>query len=291
MNTSSPLPPLSPLTQSGKGRSNVRIAVVSIILLHAVFFGGLLISGCDRKTAGVVPAATNDMLAATSTNALPGSAYPEPTNAPGLPGPVALSNTIPSIPWGTNPGAGAGPIGGRAVGTVGELPPVQPPAADVTEYAVKKGDTPAGIAKANGVTLQALMNANPGLDVHKLQIKQKIKLPAAARKPETAGGDTGGGAGGAGEPTAAAERLDTVKRGDTQTPIAKNHGGTVAAQRKANTLKTDRIHENQKLKLPAGAAPVPAPVVTPPSTAATGTLPAYGAVSNPTTSSNVPVSR
>lgn len=46
------------------------------------------------------------------------------------------------------------------------------------EYKVKSGDTFAKIAKANGVTLAAMIAANPGVDAAKLKVGQTIKLPA-----------------------------------------------------------------------------------------------------------------
>lgn len=45
-------------------------------------------------------------------------------------------------------------------------------------YKVKKGDYPAKIAKDLGVSLKALLDANPGLDPKKLQIGQELKVPA-----------------------------------------------------------------------------------------------------------------
>ena len=47
-----------------------------------------------------------------------------------------------------------------------------------TTYLVKKGDTLYGIAKKNGITLKALMDANPEVtDPKKLRVGQKLKIP------------------------------------------------------------------------------------------------------------------
>jgi LysM repeat protein len=47
-----------------------------------------------------------------------------------------------------------------------------------TIYVVKKGDTLYAIAKAHGITLKALMAANPEVtDPKKLRIGQKLKIP------------------------------------------------------------------------------------------------------------------
>lgn len=45
------------------------------------------------------------------------------------------------------------------------------------DYTIKAGDGLAKIAKANGVSLDALEAANPGIDSKKLKIGQKINLP------------------------------------------------------------------------------------------------------------------
>jgi LysM repeat protein len=47
-----------------------------------------------------------------------------------------------------------------------------------TVYVVKRGDTLYAIAKDNGITLKALMDANPEVtDPRKLRIGQKLKIP------------------------------------------------------------------------------------------------------------------
>jgi LysM repeat protein len=52
---------------------------------------------------------------------------------------------------------------------------------EVTVYVVKKGDTLYAIAKDNGITLKALMDANPEVtDPKKLRVGQKLKIPAPA---------------------------------------------------------------------------------------------------------------
>jgi LysM repeat protein len=60
-------------------------------------------------------------------------------------------------------------------------PEVTPEATDepgYTTYVVKKGDTLYAIAKKNGTTLKALMDANPEVtDPKKLRVGQKLKIP------------------------------------------------------------------------------------------------------------------
>lgn len=45
-------------------------------------------------------------------------------------------------------------------------------------YTVKSGDTPAGIARNNGVSLDALLSANPDIKPKSLRIGSTLKLPA-----------------------------------------------------------------------------------------------------------------
>ena len=133
--------------------------------------------------------------------------------------------------------------------------PLPPPAAETTTYVVVKGDTLERIAKKSGVTLKALAAANPGVVPTRLQVGQKLIIPAPASTPPpdmgTAAPGTSMGGG---------EEMYTVKAGDTLTKIARAHGTTVKAIEAANNLSTTRIKVGQKLKMPS-AAPTPAPAV------------------------------
>ena len=49
MSTPNPLIPQGTFqAQASKGASNVRLAVATIVAIHIVFFGGLLLQGCKR---------------------------------------------------------------------------------------------------------------------------------------------------------------------------------------------------------------------------------------------------
>src|SRR5688500_3651822 len=52
--------------QAAKGASNVRLAVATIVAIHIVFFGGLLLQGCKRDPK--VDTASGDTNAASLTN-------------------------------------------------------------------------------------------------------------------------------------------------------------------------------------------------------------------------------
>lgn len=53
----------------------------------------------------------------------------------------------------------------------------QPSAPSGKTYTVRAGDYPAKIAKANNITVNALMKANPGLNPSKLKPGQVLQLP------------------------------------------------------------------------------------------------------------------
>ena len=299
MNSPSPINPLSPVAASSKGKSNVRIFVVTIVVLHGVFLGGLLLQGCkkpDNSLAGGGPtnSFTNDLAPFGATNQSPfgadtnvaGIGSPNPaqpltgaTQATGGVAPLQPA-TEPMQPYQpTQPAGMTGVVGAASpAGTTG-----------TSEYVVKAGDTPAKIAKAHGVNVNALMAANPGLDARKLKVNQKLQLPASA---STSGGTAAAPSAGGGvtEPKADTTKPYVVKTGDTLTKIAKAHGVTLKDLRALNGLKTDRINVGQKIKVPAGKAAAPAEATAPapaPATAAapaptvTPTLPAAGTVHTP----------
>lgn len=254
MNTPNPLIPQGTFPDS-RGRSHIRIAVFTILAVHVVLLGALLMAGCkkttnDLDTVGLDKGATNPYPVLTppvDTNPVP----PLPTNPPVVV--VAPSNPV------------VNPIISTPV-----TPDVVPAAG--TEYVVVKGDSFYTLAKKYGVTTAAITEANPGVDSKRLKIGQKLKIPAAsAAAPgatvHTAVHDTvtpnSGGS----------DKTYTVKSGDNLMNIAKANGVSLRSLRSANNLKTDRIKVGQKLKIPSKgpvAEPVSAPV-TPTATAAAPT--------------------
>jgi LysM repeat protein len=238
MNTPNPLVPQGSLERQSKGRSTVRIAIFTIVSIHAVFFAGLLMQGCrpDANKTAAKPEATNtvDSLPPLGTTPTP----PPPTAtqevAQSAPPPVSTlpppANTY--IPGGTEPPPAA------------PLPPTEA-TVETKPYKVVKGDTLAKIAKAHNVSLRALTKANLNVDPAKLKVGQTIQIPAASSSSagigftEPAKDGTAGG------------NVHTVKAGETLTKIAKQYGTTAKAVRAANNLKTDRLLVGQKLKVPA----------------------------------------
>ena len=241
MNTPNPLIPQGSLQQQNKGKSNVRIAVFTILAIHVVLLGGLLMQGCGDKTAKTG--------SSTSTNTLP---EPPPV--------VAITDPMPT-PLGTNPAPIVPTTPPVAVVTNPPTPEPPPVVVESNTHVVVKGDIMANIAKKHGVSLKALEAANPGVVATKLKIGQKLQIPGGSLAH---GSDAVGAAPAAGGDV----KMYIVKSGDTLTKIGKANGGIKTAEiKKLNDLKTDQIKVGQKLKLPSRAvmetmpAPVPAVAV------------------------------
>jgi LysM repeat protein len=236
MNTPNPLVPQGSLERQSKGKSTIRIAIFTIVSIHAVFFAGLLMQGCRRdETKGLKTAE-----AVTNQNTLPPidpGYYPSTQDVAQMPAPPPATN----------------PISPTVSDAVPSLPPAAPleAAAEGKSYTIVRHDTLAKIAKANGISVGALSKANPTADPAKLRPGQKIQIPAASA-PAAAG--LGYKEPGAADSTLSAGGVYAVKPGETLTRIAKQHGTTVKAIRAANNLKTDRLLVGQKLKLPAARA-------------------------------------
>lgn len=249
MNTPNPLVPQGTFSDS-RSKARFRIAFFSIVAVHLVLLGALLLQGCKRtppETASI-PEPTN--------SSSPYPAWSEPTNAT----PVAPSNPVP------DQGLGAPP----ANTTVNPIPPApEPPVAPAggagTVHTVVKRDAFYLLAKKYHVSSKAIAEANPGVDPTKLKIGQKLNIPASTAAPSGASaGSEGGVANGA---------THIVKSGDTLMKIAKAHGVTVKAIRAANKLKTNQIKVGQKLKIPSKVPAAPGTEATPaPAPAPAGTV-------------------
>ncbi len=249
MNSPNSSPQLSPLGQPSKGKSNVRIAVITIVALHAVFFGGLLLQGCKKNATDAASGST--ATSNTNTDLAPLTNAPYSDVSTNTSSAVAQQvGALPAFPNSSNLAAAAPAETALAPAPV----PTPVAATSSSEYLVVLGDYPAKIAKDHGVSLSALMKANPGLDPRKLREKQKIIIPAVAPSSPAgavaASASTPSGA----APTASGATVYEVKSGDTLTRIGHQYNVSPKAIRSANNLKTDRIHVGQKLKIPSGKA-------------------------------------
>jgi len=233
MNNPNPFVPQgSLLEQKNSTRSRFRLAVVCIVAVNALVLTALLMQGCKREQTEAenpAPPVDTNLPPAVDTN-LPATTE---TNPP--PPPMAVTTPAPA----------------EATGT---------------EYVVVKGDTLSNIAKKFSVTVKAIEAANPGVVPTKLQVGQKLSIPAAS------GGAAAPATTGMAASSMGGEEIYTVRSGDTLTKIAKAHGTTVKAIESANNLTTTQIKVGQKLKMPAkaeAAAPAtePAPVAPAPAPA------------------------
>jgi LysM repeat protein len=123
---------------------------------------------------------------------------------------------------------------------------------------VAKGDSFYKVAKANGVSLKALGDANPGVDSAKLKVGQVLQLPAGTESGSTISTPvpslTAGTAGLSTVTTSKAPTQYVVKSGDSLRQIARTHGTTVQAIKAANGLTSDSIAAGQRLKMPESRA-------------------------------------
>jgi LysM repeat protein len=225
MNNQSPLVPQGSMLEqktNNKGRARVKIAVFFVLAVHGVGLLALLMQGCKGEKEN----ASNQ----TETNTLAAAQQEfQPTN------PVVTTETnVPVTPTVTTmtPSAPGAPA-------AMETPSV------ASEYVVTHGDTFSTIAKAKKISVKALTDANPTVEPTKLQIGQKLHIPAPTAPTVAAGGSAGAPA-----TDANGEPLYTVKSGDTLIRIAQDHKTTVRAIRTANNLRTDSIKVGQKLKIP-----------------------------------------
>lgn len=134
---------------------------------------------------------------------------------------------------------------------------------------VKRGQSLGVIAQANGVGVSDLKRWNR-LRSNRLRPGQRLKIRKGdAAEAEDDDGDQAADAkastSGSAEskpvakaaakkpvaPAKAAPTRVTVRRGDTLSHIARRHGVSVSALKRANGLRSDRIRAGQRLKLPA----------------------------------------
>jgi LysM repeat protein len=253
MSTPNPLIPQGTFqAQASKGASNVRIAVATIVAIHVVFFGGLLLQGCKRDVQVAANPETNQ--APSNLSLPPMETYY--SNAASLP-PDSSSSLYTSAPSATVEATSA--IPSSATGSFRDtlapstLTPQttyvpEPPSESMKEYTIVRGDSFSKIAAAHGTTVNALKQANPGVDPLRIRPGNRIMIPPAAAPASAqsfnAAPVSGGEANG---------NVYTVKAGDTLTRVAKNHGVTISQLRAANNLRTSGLKIGQKLKIPAAS--------------------------------------
>jgi len=101
-------------------------------------------------------------------------------------------------------------------------------------HIVQEGETLFVIAQKYGLTLDALIKANPGINPDLINIGQEIKIPdqKGKKRPPSA-------------------KTHTIQEGETLFVIAQKYEVTLEALQTANPdLKPDLIHVGQKLNIP-----------------------------------------
>ena len=252
MSNHNPLRPKSSLLeQKAKSRSGLQMVMI-IVAVHVVFLGGLLFSGCrpEQPTPGT----------AADTNAIPVL----PPIGGGVASPPGQTNTVNVVnapAANTNAVTAAPPLPGATTGEAKPPPVTRDPAAaeDIVplipeptgepevpvatgeeEYVVAKGDNFTTIARKFGVTVQAIIKANPAVDPNRMAIGQVLIIPAKPPKPSEQALPEG-------------TTVYEVKPGDNLYNIAKAHNTTWKAIRDANNLKSTGIRVGQKLIIPSPA--------------------------------------
>lgn len=158
------------------------------------------------------------------------------TVAPGeptlLPTPTTVGDTGQPVPTPSSGDTGQPPVGGACS----------------NPYTVQPGEWFYAIARKCGVTPQALLDANPGLNPSVLRPGQVLNVPgggAPSQPPPSDGGQTEP------PPTGACTSPYTVLRGDTMNSIARKCGTTVQALLQVNGIPDPNyIFPGQSLQLP-----------------------------------------
>ena len=240
MTSHNPLRPKSSLLeQKAKSRSGLQMVMI-IVAVHVVFLGGLLFSGCRPEKPAPEPAPGPDGIPVLPPDGGGVASPPAETNtgtvveapaAPPLPDATTSEPKPPPVTRDTEPVEDIVPL----IPEPSEGPEV-PVAAGEIEYVVAKGDNFTNIASRHGVTVQAIIKANPAVDSNRMQIGQVLIIPAPAAKPPAPSLPEG---------TVVYE----VKPGDSLYAIAKEHKPTVKAIREVNDLSTSKSRPGQKLTI------------------------------------------
>lgn len=278
----------SPLEQPKTTKSNILVPVILILGAHVVLLGALLLQGCKDKSTGSV--ADNSIV----TN-LPSITFSNP--------PIADINAVTPQPMVSNPSVvvaqpqpmTVSPTVGGATGVTPPAgltpPPIGTPSMDnnagltassggLIEHKIERGESFATVAKKYGVSVDAIVKANPNVNPRRLQIGQVIKVPEKSGAATTVASTSVSPTAGTTSKTAksAVEQPSTsggsdlkvyvVKPGDNLIKIAKSHGVKVTELKAANNLNSDRINVGQKIKIPVkNSAPT-----NPPTTPATDNM-------------------
>ncbi|MCR4420126.1 MAG: LysM peptidoglycan-binding domain-containing protein [Clostridia bacterium] len=119
------------------------------------------------------------------------------------------------------------------------VPPVQCPPGS-TVYTIRAGDTFYSLARRFGISVQAIINANPGVNPEALLVGQQICIPARPRPGVCPPGT----------------RAYRIRSGDTLYSLARRFGTTVEAIQEANPgINPLNLQINQLICIPTVIRP------------------------------------
>ena len=254
------IPPGMNFEGTNRGRSNMRMAVIVVVLLHVVLFTGILFNACKQKeddaSGGAQNTTAEDMAQIVAQQPVP------PTETSDLQQPLATTTSaLPAIsalpPLPPLPNAGGTTLSATPDSAVLSsqsglpAPPLTPApiASTSSEHIVVSGESFWTIGKKYGVSSKSIEAANPNVIPTRLKIGQKIMIP-----PKLVA-------------TSVPVRVDdgtdyTVKSGDTLGHIALKYRTKIANLKSINGLTSDFLKIGQKLTVPARATAPLAPVPT-----------------------------
>jgi LysM repeat protein len=227
------VPEGSQLEQKSRARSRVKLAVFFVLSVHVVGLMALLVQGCRPEEQEVAEQPAPPLI---------------PEFEP-IPIPMADTNPVLQPPVTNLPPENAGQESVYVPPSIDSGMPAVAPAPTSPEpmaqtYAIQKGDTYYSIGKKFGVSMQAIKDANPGVEPTRLQLGQVINIPSPAPARVEAAPATPSG-----------EQVYTVVSGDTLSKIAKQYGTTWQAIMELNNLPTTSIKVGDKLRIPATNPP------------------------------------
>ncbi len=221
--------------------------------------GGVALPTTPATLPTVAVTATVPPPVVLPTTAAPGAASPT-TTAPTTAAPTTGAPTT-GAPTTAAPTALA--LSGTSATSVPTTaaPPASPVApGQATTYTVQWGDWLNKIAGQFGVSTQAIIAANPGLNANRIYPGQVINIPAASAVVPTttpeATPEATNTPGAVTPPPSTGPTTYTVQRGDWLYSIARKFGVSVAALRAANpNINPNFLYPGQVLNIPAGGAP------------------------------------
>jgi len=249
------IPPGADFDGARQGRSNMRMAVVVVVVMHLVLFAGILFNACKQKEDS---ADTKGKVSSEMAQIVPPKTAPLPEPDP-LPAPVPSLPSLPGVTAESLPPLP--PVGSSALPPVpapvssGGLAFTPEPAAPVaqtvpgTEHMVASGDNFWTIGRKYGVSHKKIEQANPDVIPTRLKIGQKIIIPATQPEPVSAPAEVPVGGG----------FMYIVKSGDTLGHIALRHKVDVADIKTVNNMDSDLIRIGQQIKLPVSEIPATVP--------------------------------